>query len=511
MSSRFRRLSVLAGWIAFAAVATGQADDQVPGWFRTNPDKPQAIFEAWQQLTTREAMLCLGENWQVLAGRVFDDRGAPLARTPIELHLSTHIRSYSAPLQTDDNGHFIIYAPYSPTLGPKDRAAGDLALNGCFLLAAPGFPNTPLGRAFAAKRGAFRACDQNLLMREGERAYYSLTCKSDTLFDAAEFAAFEREYATRKPEPRKPWRDRPKDPEGKPGERIVWHYELRVVNDAGEPIAEALVKYQFAAVEPGCWQIRSTDVDGRCRLEEWLLPRQAAGDEQPDDYISRRITVDAPGYGVGPVQLKLKPDEVNTITVAKPAAVAGRVIDHAGRPLPSGLRVQYRRPAWLAFETDLRTDATGAFRFDRIMPGEEFCLVTDGFNLMWRQRASTHSQWFTLKAGELHEGVELAVPLAAGLRGTVETPGGLPVDIAGHHSLWLDYGPDGGTLHYKGTDNGPWGPKDGGRFGFFGLGSKPFHFRTSVPGYEVEPTGPIRLEPGELRFVRLILRPAPGK
>lgn len=511
MRSLIRVVGFLAGLVALLPTLTGQADEKIPAWFRPDPDKPHAIFAAWRELTSREALLCLGENWQVLAGRVLDEHGRPLAKTLIELHCTTPIRSYSAPLQTDDNGYFIIYAPYSLTLGPKDLAAEGRSLDGCFLLAAPGFPSTPLGRAFAAKCGAFRACDQQLLMREGEQALYALTCKGDKFFDAAEFAAFEREYPARKIEPRKPWRDKPQDPEGQPGERIVRHYDVRVVNEAGEPIAEALVKYQFAGIGPGCWQIRAADADGRCRLEEWLLPRQAAGDERPDDYISRSITVDAPGYGVGPVQLKLKPGELNTITVAKPAAVAGRVVDHAGRPLPSGLRVHYRRPAWLAFETDLRTDATGAFRFDRIMPGEEFCLVTDGFNMMWRPRASTQSQWLSLKPGELHEGVELSVPLAAGLRGKVEFADGRPVDIGGRYSLWLDYGADRHRTHYVGTDNGPWGPKGDGRFGFFGLSGDAFHFRTNVPGYEVEPAGPLRLEPGELRFVRVILRPAAGK
>ena len=75
-------------------------------------------------------------------------------------------------------------------------------------------------------------------------------------------------------------------------------------------------------------------------------------------------------------------------------------------------------------------------------------------------------------------------------------------------TLWLDFGPDWERPHYIGTANGPWGPKDGRRFGFFGLGGDAFHFRTNVPGYEVEPAGPLRLEPGELRFVRVILRPA---
>ena len=60
-----------------------------------------------------------------------------------------------------------------------------------------------------------------------------------------------------------------------------------------------------------------------------------------------------------------------------------------------------------------------------------------------------------------------------------------------------------GSFSYVGTNNGRWGPSDG-RFGFHGLDNRPFHIR--VDGWDVDPSEPIQLEPGELRFIRVTLK-----
>src|SRR2546421_9308556 len=82
-----------------------QAQDTVPEWFKFNAERPYAIFDAWKELSTREAAICLGDTWQVLAGRLEDERGNPLGNTPIWLSHETGIRGYSLRLQTDQSGH----------------------------------------------------------------------------------------------------------------------------------------------------------------------------------------------------------------------------------------------------------------------------------------------------------------------------------------------------------------------------------------------------------------------
>src|SRR5262245_62148213 len=90
-----------------------QAQDTVPEWFKFNADRPYAVFDAWKELTTREAATCLGYNWEVLAGRLEDNQGQPVADTPISFSYYDGIRGYGLRIQTDGSGYFIIYSPYS--------------------------------------------------------------------------------------------------------------------------------------------------------------------------------------------------------------------------------------------------------------------------------------------------------------------------------------------------------------------------------------------------------------
>jgi hypothetical protein len=110
----------------------------------------------------------------------------------------------------------------------------------------------------------------------------------------------------------------------------------------------------------------------------------------------------------------------------------------------------------------------------------------------------------TLKPGETSDVVTLKVPLAAAIRGIILDEDGKQIGLR----IALDYGPRENfpgeeLLHYVGTNNGQWGPNDG-RFGFYGLDSRPFRIR--VGGWEVEPSEPIQLEAGEMRFIRVTLK-----
>ena len=83
--------------------------------------------------------------------------------------------------------------------------------------------------------------------------------------------------------PRDAFHDKPRDPEGKPT-GIVRSYDIRVVDNAQKGVPDALVKYQLSGLSPG-FQIRKTDTEGRCKIEEWP---PADGDR-----IYRILTIDA--------------------------------------------------------------------------------------------------------------------------------------------------------------------------------------------------------------------------
>jgi hypothetical protein len=472
------------------------ADDAIPAWFQPDASRPYAVFDAWKELTTRDAAICLGETWQVLAGRLQNERGQPLPNTPISISHATALRRYRVQVQTDAAGFFIVYSPYSLDLAEPSEQEG--VHRRSTVTATPGFPGTPAGYAFAAKSQGFRQCKPQALLRDEERAFYVLTCNDETSFDAESFRAFEREFMARKTEPRPPWREAIRGPEGQPGERTTVRYRVCVLDEHDKPV-DAIVKYQFSGIEPGVWQVRQTDAEGRCELEEWLLPRQLKGDFRADDHLMRVTTIDAPALGVGPVTLDLKRDVENVIRVPLPATVEGQVVDQWGRPFRCWLWLHYKRPAYLSFEARFATNADGTFRFDRVMPNEEFTLVTDGFDFRWRQHPSSSSEPLTLKPGEVGKKLTIQVPLAAAVRGIVVSPDGK----LARESPFLDYGTGNAKRSYVGTANGPWGPSDG-RFGFYGLETTPFRIR--VNGWQVEPRDEIHLEPGELRFIKVVLK-----
>ena len=110
----------------------------------------------------------------------------------------------------------------------------------------------------------------------------------------------------------------------------------------------------------------------------------------------------------------------------------------------------------------------------------------------------------SLKSGEVSKKLTIQVPLAAAIRGIVVSQDGQLVK----ESPFLDDGPGNAKRSYVGTANGPWGTSDG-RFGFYGLGTTPFHIR--VHGWQVEPRDEIQLEPGELRFIKVVLKEKQNK
>jgi len=57
----------------------------VPDWFKSDPDKPYAIFDAWRKLSTTESALYLGSGWACLAGVLQDKTGKPIGNCPLAI------------------------------------------------------------------------------------------------------------------------------------------------------------------------------------------------------------------------------------------------------------------------------------------------------------------------------------------------------------------------------------------------------------------------------------------
>jgi hypothetical protein len=158
MRSRRFLCALVAGFSILSGSTKLEAEETVPEWFRFDAARPYAIFDAWKELSTRKASICLGENWQVLAGRLENERGEPIRNSPLVISHNTVIRGYSVRLQTDEHGYFIVYSPYAVKLGPRNPNGLPAGMDGSHVSATPGFPVSPAGQAFAVQCKAWRSC-----------------------------------------------------------------------------------------------------------------------------------------------------------------------------------------------------------------------------------------------------------------------------------------------------------------------------------------------------------------
>ena len=187
---------IVACVLVFLAWQCARAEEKVPEWFRFDAQRPYAIFDAWKELSTRKAATCLGENWKVLGGRLVNKQGRPIPHTQISLDL-VRGKAWRANLETDANGYFLIYSPFSLELGSGETSISGRT-NERSVSATPGYPTSQAGQTFAYKRQAGRTCDAILLMREEDRAFYVFRCDDQTGFDANECKTFQREYLEQK-------------------------------------------------------------------------------------------------------------------------------------------------------------------------------------------------------------------------------------------------------------------------------------------------------------------------
>ncbi|HEX9735577.1 MAG TPA: carboxypeptidase-like regulatory domain-containing protein, partial [Thermoanaerobaculia bacterium] len=212
----------------------------------------------------------------------------------------------------------------------------------------------------------------------------------------------------------------------------------RVADERRRPIGGAVV---WSGVDPGAFAV--TDAEGRYRLTapragRFWLQVEAAG------HLPRRTWITRDHLGGG---------EAPAVALPAVAAVAGRVVDGGGRPLP-GVEVTARAPRSF-FRPDSADDRTysderGRFRLDRLEPGARQILTAalPGF-------AETRRELRTPASGESAEGVELVLAPMRRTHGRVLAAEDRPV--AGAEAVLTAAGrplPDPGAEDGWGRDDG---------------------------------------------------------
>lgn len=483
-------------FLLLSPILVRAAPASVPSWFISDSGDPGAIFSAWKSLSTRDAALYLGAGWTVLGGQLVDEQGRPLGLTRVSLSYSEAIRSYGADLVTDKDGYFLIYGPYSLEVSESEDDHRQFGV--CRFYVAPGYPLTVLGARYAVEKKDIKSARAQLLFREAEKAFYRLTVDGHSSFNKEEFDSYRADNAgtsqlaaTAPVRVARPFRDRPRPREGSVESRKPTTYKLRIVAADGTAVPHALVKFQAYDGYEGNYQVVEGDEKGLCEVVEYLL------DDQDHAYyanIQRQITVDTPSV-TGPVSISLDKNTLNTLTLSQPAKVSGRLSDHHGDPIYTHLSVSYKRANLIAFELDMPVSSNGEYFCDRIMPGEEFRIVTAGSSRQSTPRAPAASDYLSLSPGA-ERLVNLQVPQAAALR----------ILLVDHREQLVNAEV---TLRSVSDVQMSNVQQSVGKFGFFALGEEAFRIHIQAKGFDDYVSDPIQLEPGELRFIRIVLTPRP--
>jgi hypothetical protein len=107
-------------------------------------------------------------------------------------------------------------------------------------------------------------------------------------------------------------------------------------------------------------------------------------------------------------------------------------------------------------------------------------------------KAPVRTDEFVLAPGERKADVQITVPLAAAIYGVI-------VDNAGNLV------PGNSDVRIVEVDGFRWFESRDGRFAFQALGHGPYRLRVQAVGFKEYLTGPLELEPGELRFLKIPL------
>ena len=270
-------------------------------------------------------------------------------------------------------------------------------------------------------------------------------------------------------------------------------YRVRVVSAKGTAIPDAVI--QFSAWDPRGHcndQTVVTDAKGECTLVEEFL---AGRDKAYYDWVRKILTLDIPGHAVGPVPFHLRKDAVNVITAKKGAAIHGKVVDWNGDAMWDKVYLEYINESLCTSEFVVGVSPGGDFTIDRIMPGEPFRIHGGGAIGGSTPACGMWSDVMTLKPGEVLRDVVLTVPQPAAVRGIIVDEEGRPVKSV--YSVTF-------RNKFRGWGHGQ---NEGDyRFGDDDVPPIPLRIKIDARGFQRYVGPEISLKPGELRFVKVVLK-----
>ena len=486
-----------------------RADVTVPDWFQYDAARPYAVFDAWEHLSTRAAAVYSGSDGKVLGGILTDTQGHPLPNTALGVTWISET-GISNKVRTDDNGRFLIYGPYSLTGGQ--------------FYADPGYPPTAPGWDYAGSQKEIKECSAHAVYQRSDRAFLVVTVEAANTCSPAGFRAFLSIGAA----DTKSGRIMPgvshstSSDDEKP--QTITTFPVRIVSPQGRPVAHAIVSLgsEFASGNA------ETDADGIARLIE-RAPRDKPAWYRQVSRSRDTVFIDAPGYSDGPVKCKLKAGVLTTIVPGPQAQIQGRVLDPDGFPALTDIVVCYPHNGEGAL---VSTRVDGTFTLDGVRPGRASKVAVNVTNLpLWQPVVPVQTAPLAaLMPGEVRSGVVIHEVRPAALRGVVVDDVGGLVPVGQSAQTFHTYtelslifekgGADPDAVNYNGPGaclggwtngltylgtGGFWGDP-GSLFGFSGLGPTPFRLRVASSRYQPYLSDPISLEPGELRFVKIVLR-----
>jgi hypothetical protein len=486
--------------LLFSAAAVAD-EPAVPEWFKPDPKNPNSVYDAWRHLSSTEAALYLNPRSYsgrtgLYAGILLDGQGLPIGNCPLMAAFADGDWQGGAGfLRTDKDGYFFVD---SLPFGLLDIGGREAMRNprGTFFRAAPGYPFSDMGINFAATNSDLKLCRTTLVPASGASRFAVVICPRASKFDAEMFRKFvQRELAKSAEVDMRARSVRRFEPQTRADEsdRTVRHdYAVRVVSPSGEAIPNAVLNYLTWGDSFRSLTV-TTDRKGECVLVEKFLPWQTEGYY---NRVRRWLDADIPGYAVGPVSPQLKKDTVNVITAKPGATVRCKLIDGNGNAIYSGISLKYSsdRGSQLG-ELAGNCTSDGSFAIDRIMPGEPFRLHRAGLDdCRSTPGPEVWTEEMTLKPGEIRAGVVVTVPQQAALRGIVVDEDDSPV-VPSRFGYKNEFGE-----HRYGPDEGS------NRLNMNGIASLPLRIKVMAAGFEPYVGPEISLKPGEMRFVKVVLK-----
>lgn len=488
---------------------------EIPDWFRYDPNNPYAVFQAWRNLTAREAIISQRNGWSVLAGILKDETGRPLPFTPIHSGCITPIRGLdNGRCITDQNGYFIIYGTcdLDVNLGLIQRGDTLSLPSGVDFYACPGYPATNQGQDFADYKKAWVKTTPKLAYRLEDRAFYVVTVAQNIPFDEQEFTRFladssefdNKIYAVAEisnQSTQVPLRQRP---DFSPEKLVTYHF--RLISPTGQSVPKAMVEGNF--LDPDSphhfdkKQTVTTDDEGKGQFEVLI----------PDGYqkeifkaVSRNLTIQAGEYGEGLISCQLRADRATTLKLKRPAYIYGKIIDHHGHPVKATVSLkspktefEYSSGFSRQDHSSLRSPSVisrsdGTFTLGPVFSDKKVFAQTGSY-----YDGYVESDPFRLVPGSWKE-INMTIPLMASVRALVVDEAGQPVnpDENASFSIELEVTPERTKVWDLSLS--------GGRLIWINLVPKPFRVTGEVPGYEPYCSDQMVLEPGEVKLLTIQL------